>query len=414
MLQRILFKKVFRRSTKSYWLTQIKQMSNNAIKNENSNNEVSNIDESMRDSSHSSYNTEEVLYLLKEATTFKDVNNNDWMTTPYPKGVSLHQEEKNTEYTDPSNTSVLLFPGQGTIKVGSIKKYIHFTAAKELFEIANEIVNYDLLKLCLNGPQDKLNRTEFNQAATVISSLAALEKIKAETPKVFETCIAAAGYSVGEISALILSGAITFEDGIRLVWARGKAMQEAADKVPQGMVSITCLPKAQVAKACEEARKWAMDLGVENPVCRVAIYLYTERKILAGNLEALEYIEKHQTQFGLTNVTKLPVSGAFHTPLMEPALKSVFEVLNTIEINEPRCKVYSNYKVHPYTNLRFMKKYILKQIVSPVKWEQCLQMIYNRPDGTPFPQTYDIGSQGRMKSLLKLVNAKACRSCVVI
>ncbi|CAK9821489.1 Probable malonyl-CoA-acyl carrier protein transacylase, mitochondrial [Anthophora retusa] len=382
MFQRILFKQTLSRSKKRCWLTQINQISNDSIKPESSDDKVSDINE--KDPSDYPYNTQKVSQLLKEAAVFKDIKNNDWMTTPYPKDISIHQEKKEYD-TNPSDTSVLLFPGQGTIKVGLIKKYIDFPDAKELFNIANEIVNYDLLKLCLNGPQEKLNRTEFNQAATVVSSLAALEKLKADTPRVFETCVATAGYSVGEITALILSGAITFEDGIRLVWTRGKAMQKAADKVPQGMLSVSHTPQSQVSKACEEAKKWAIDLGVENPVCRVAIYLHTEKKILAGNLEALEYIEKHQTQFGLTNVTKLPVSGAFHTELMEPALKPVNELLRTIEISEPR-----------------------------FKWEQCLQKLYNRADGTPFPQTYDVGSQGRMKVILKLVNAKACKWCTVI
>lgn len=99
---------------------------------------------------------------------------------------------------------------------------------------------------------------------------------------------------------------------------------------------------------------------------------------------------------------------------MEPALRMVFETLSSMNIHEPRCKVYSNYKAVPYSNLRFAKKYILKQIVSPVRWEQCLQGIYNRPEGTPFPQTYDVGSGGRMKAILKLINAKACRTCTAI
>lgn len=89
-------------------------------------------------------------------------------------------------------------------------------------------------------------------------------------------------------------------------------------------------------------------------------------------------------------------------------------MLNSIKINEPRCTVYSNYRGLPYNNLRYVKKYILKQIVSPVKWEQCLQNIYNRPKGTLFPETYDVGSEGRMRIILKFINAKASRSCTVI
>ncbi|KAK1117632.1 hypothetical protein K0M31_015805 [Melipona bicolor] len=413
MFQQKLCKKILPCIPKCYW-SRINQISNDYVKDESSNSEASNTDRSKQDSSQCSYKTQEVLHLLEKAATFESVKDKNWMTTPYPKNIPLNYNEDTKSSINPKNTSVLLFPGQGTIKVGMVKKYMNYPGAKKLFEITNEITNYDLLKLCLNGPQKELNRTEFNQAATVVSSLVALEKIRAEDPKVFETCVATAGYSVGEITALILSGIITFEDGIRLAWTRGKAMQHASNLVPQGMLSVVYTPKTQLSKVCTEAENWARDMGIENPICRTAIFLCSERKIIAGNVEALDYLENHKTQFGLTKMSRLPVSGAFHTPLMEPALKAIAKILGSIEINEPRCKVYSNYKAVPYTDLRYVKKYILKQTVSPIRWEQCLQHIYNRPDGTPFPQTYDIGSDGRMKTILKLVNAKASRSCTVI
>ncbi|XP_076634823.1 malonyl-CoA-acyl carrier protein transacylase beg [Colletes latitarsis] len=366
------------------------------------------------DNFESSYNTQDVSHLLEQSTTYKDANDKNWATTPYHKDVPVKKTDDEEPSIDPESTSVLLFPGQGTIRVGTVKKYMHFPAAKELFDSANEILNYDLLKLCLNGPQEKLDRTEFNQAATVVSSLAALEKLREERPTALNNCVATAGYSVGEITSLILSGAITFEDGIRLVHVRGKAMQYAADQIPQGMMSVVCTREAEVSKACIDAEKWAMEMGIENPICRVAIFLCTERKILAGNIEALQYIEKHSKEFGFRNISRLPVSGAFHTPLMNPSLKPVFKILTSIEIDEPRCKVYSNYKGKPYGTLKFMKKYILKQIVSPLKWEQCIQSIYNRPQNTSFPKTYDIASEGRMKTILKLINAKAHNSCIAI
>ena len=99
---------------------------------------------------------------------------------------------------------------------------------------------------------------------------------------------------------------------------------------------------------------------------------------------------------------------------MEPALNSIHKILSSIEVNDPRCHVYSNYKATPYSNLRVMKKCILKQIISPVKWEQCMQKIYNRAPGMQFPKTYDIGSEGRMKTILKLINTKAADSCIII
>lgn len=213
---------------------------------------------------------ENVTRLLKEAATYSDAKDTSWATSPYPAGApTVVDEEKVMKPTiDPMDTCVLLFPGQGTIKVGSVQKYLHFPQAKELFEIANEILDYNLLKLCLNGPQEKLDQTCFNQPATVVASLAALEKLREERPRVFETCTTAAGYSIGELTALIFSGALSFEDGIRLVSVRGAAMQYASDKLPQGMMSVFCTPNAKLAEACKNAQNWAQDCGVSDPVCQ--------------------------------------------------------------------------------------------------------------------------------------------------
>ncbi|XP_011629526.1 probable malonyl-CoA-acyl carrier protein transacylase, mitochondrial [Pogonomyrmex barbatus] len=358
---------------------------------------------------------ENVSRLLREAATYSDAKDTSWATSPYPADAPTSVEEEVVKpKIDPLDTCVVLFPGQGTIKVGMVEKYLRFPQAKELFEIANEILNYDLLKLCLKGPQEKLNQTRFNQPATVVTSLAALEQLREERPRVFETCKATAGYSVGELTALIFSGALSFEDGIRLVSVRGTAMQYASDKCPQGMLSVYCTPAAQVVEACKHAQKWAQDCGVETPVCQVAIYLYTQTKILAGNIQALEYIEKNATKYGLSKLTRLPVSGAFHTKLMEPALKSFGKMLHTFEFDEFRCQVYSNYKGCTYGNTGVIKKYLPKQIVSSVKWEQIMQLLYNRPEGMAFPRTFDVGSGGRMSTILKLINAKAHEHCIVV
>lgn len=144
----------------------------------------------------------------------------------------------------------------------------------------------------------------------------------------------------------------------------------------------------------------------------MAVYLYTQSKIVAGNVEALEYIEKNAKKYELSKLSRLPVSGAFHTKLMEPALKSFGKMLSTLEIDEPRCKVYSNYKGYPYANSRLIRRHLPKQIVSPVRWEQSMQLAFNRPEGTAFPRTFDIGSGGRMRTILKQINAKAYNHCI--
>ncbi|XP_011879509.1 PREDICTED: probable malonyl-CoA-acyl carrier protein transacylase, mitochondrial [Vollenhovia emeryi] len=357
---------------------------------------------------------ENVSRLLKDAATYSDANDKSWSTSPYPADVPTSVEEVAKPQIDPLDTCIVLFPGQGTLKVGKVQKYLRFPQARELFEIANEILDYNLLKLCLQGPQEKLDQTRFNQPATVVSSLAALEQLREERPRVFETCKVAAGYSVGELTALIFSGALSFEDGIRLVAVRGNAMQYASDKCPQGMLSVYCTPEAKVSQACNDAQKWAQDCGVEVPVCQVAIYLHTQSKILAGNTQALEYIEKNANKYGFSKLARLPVSGAFHTKLMEPTLKSFGKMLYTIEFDDFRCRVLSNCKGHEYGNTRLIRKYLIKQIVSPIKWEQSMQLLYNRPEGTAFPRTFDVGSGGRMATILKLINAKAQDHCIVV
>ncbi|XP_043673355.1 probable malonyl-CoA-acyl carrier protein transacylase, mitochondrial [Vespula pensylvanica] len=374
------------------------------------------ITEKKNDDPNNTSNEEEVKRLLKEAATYSDANDKNWATTPYPANAptSVEEENINIPKVNPVERSIILFPGQGTLKVGAIKKYLRFPGVKDIFDLANEILGYNLLNICLKGPQDKLDLTKFNQPATVVSSLAALEQLREERQNVFETCIGTAGYSVGELSALIFSGAISFEDGIRLVAVRGNMMQMASDKIGQGMLSVYCPPQIKLSKVLEDAIAWARDLGVPNPICKVSVFLYTQNKIIAGNEEALRYIEKNAKVVGLQKLKRLPVSGAFHTPLMQPAIQKFCEKLREIPLEEPRTKVYSNYTGRPYRNTKSIKGLLVKQIISPVKWEQCIQRIYKRPEGTPFPRTFDVGSGGRMKTILKLINAKAAESCIVI
>lgn len=419
MLQRALLGKTPHNLSRLLSL-RVRKFSESVSSKEDDNDSPSNTDESQNKSSISDIETptgeENVARLVKEAATYSDAKDTNWSTTPYPANVPTFVEEEivTKPKVDPLDTSIVLFPGQGTLKVGSVQKYLRFPQARELFEIANEILDYDLLKLCLNGPQEKLNQTRFNQPATVVTSLAGLERLREERPRVFDTCVATAGYSLGELTALIFSGALNFEDGIRLVSVRGNAMQYASEKSPQGMLSVYCSPDTKLTEACKDAKQWALDNGVEDPVCQVAIYLYTQMKILAGNAQALEYIEKNAEKYKLRKLTRLPVSGAFHTKLMEPALKSFGKMLDTVEIDKPRCQVYSNYKAYPHSNPKLIRKYLLKQIVSAVKWEQSMQLLYNRPPGSAFPRTFDVGSGGRMGTILKLINAKAQDHCISV
>lgn len=269
MLQRALFDKTAPCLSRLLFLRQMNKFSDSITRNES---DESNIGESQGKPAAGDVEIplgeENVSRLLKEAATYSDVKDTNWATSPYPADAPTSVEEEVKPKINPLDTCIVLFPGQGTIKVGMVQKYLRFPQARELFEIANEILNYNLLKLCLKGPQEKLDQTCFNQPATVVNSLAALEQLREERPRIFETCKAVAGYSVGELTALIFSGALSFEDGIRLVSVRGAAMQYASNKLPQGMLSVYCTPQAALSKACEDAQKWAQDCGVQVPVCQ--------------------------------------------------------------------------------------------------------------------------------------------------
>lgn len=272
MFQRTLTSKTVSRLSRLIPVSRIRKFSD--ITSTKNNDNSLNVDESQDRSSindNESLSSEEnVSRLLKEAATYSDAKDTSWATSPYPAGAptALEEEKIVKPKIDPDDTSTVIFPGQGIIKAGFVKQYLRYPQAKELFELANEVLNYNLLDLCLNGPQEKLNKTRFNQPATVVASLAALEKLREERPKVFDTCVAVAGYSIGELTALIFSGALSFEDGVRLVSVRANGMQYASERSPQGMISVYCTPQAKVIEACNNAKTWAQDIGVPDPVCQ--------------------------------------------------------------------------------------------------------------------------------------------------
>lgn len=363
---------------------------------------------------------ENLLNLIKDSANFNEITNNNWSTTPYNSAgekiaLLCNNNKKNKIKINPTDTTIFMFPGQGTLKIGAIKKYLHYPRVKELFDISNQVLGYDILNICLNGPQDKLNKTEYNQVATILTSLSALEKIWEETPLAVDNCKAALGYSVGELTALIFSGALTIEDGIRLAGIRGAAMQYASDQEPnQGMLTVVSKSRVNINKACKDATDWAINMGISLPVCQIAIYLCNQTRVLAGHEKSLEYIINNNKNYKINIIKRLSVSGAFHTPLMKPALKSYIKALNEIEIQEPRVTVYSNITAEPYKSCNQIRKSLPKQIISPVKWEQILHSVYKRPHGNTFPRTFDLGSNGTMKTILEKNNFAAADSCTTV
>nr|XP_033809319.1 malonyl-CoA-acyl carrier protein transacylase, mitochondrial [Geotrypetes seraphini] len=310
----------------------------------------------------------------------------------------------------PLDSSIMLFPGQGSQFVGMGKGLLKYPTVRAMFEAAKSVLGYDLLYLCLNGPQEELSRTVHCQPAVFIASLAAVEKLNQEKPEAIEKCVAAAGFSIGEFAALVFAGAMDFTEALYAVKVRAEAMQQASDAVPSGMLSVIGRPQSKYNFACLEAQEHCKSLGIEKPVCIVANYLFPDGRVIAGHLQALQFLQKNSRTYHFLHTKMLQVSGAFHTRLMEPALEPLAEVLKKINFQKPFISVYSNVDGKKYRHTEHIHCLLAKQLVSPVKWEQTMHAIYERKQGIQFPQTYEVGPGTQLGTILKTCNLKAWNS----
>ncbi|EHH20300.1 hypothetical protein EGK_03124 [Macaca mulatta] len=315
-----------------------------------------------------------------------------------------------TERRMPGQCSVLLFPGQGSQVVGMGRGLLGYPRVRELYAAARRVLGYDLLELSLHGPQETLDRTVHCQPAIFVASLAAVEKLHHLQPSVIENCVAAAGFSVGEFAALVFAGAMEFAEGLYAVKIRAEAMQEASEAVPSGMLSVLGQPQSEFNFACLEAREHCKSLGMENPVCEVSNYLFPDCRVISGHREALRFLQKNSSKFHFRRARMLPVSGAFHTRLMEPAVEPLTQVLKAIDIKKPLVSVYSNVHGHRYMHPSHIQKLLAQQVVSPVKWEQTMHAIYERKKGREFPQTFEVGPGRQLGAILKSCNMQAWKS----
>nr|XP_046235119.1 malonyl-CoA-acyl carrier protein transacylase, mitochondrial [Scatophagus argus] len=308
---------------------------------------------------------------------------------------------------DPDERSVLLFPGQGSQFVGMARGLLKYPNVKEMFTVAQKVLGYDLLSLCLDGPEEDLMKTVHCQPAVFVTSLAAVEKLNHEKPKVVEMCVAAAGFSVGEFAALVFSGSMNFAEALYAVKVRAEAMQKASELVPSGMLSVIGRPQAQYKYACVQAKEYCKSQGIEEPVCSVANYLFPDGRVVAGHQKALDFLQQNSRHLNFMRTKPLPVSGAFHTELMQSAVEPLREVLRQVEIRRPEISVYSNVDGKRYMNESHVRRQLAKQLVSPVKWEQTLHEIYERTQGQKFPHTYEVGPGRQLGSTLQKCNRKA-------
>lgn len=269
-------------------------------------------------------------------------------------------------------------------------------AAHQLYERANSILGYDLLRLCLEGPAEKLDSTVHSQPALFVTSLAALEWLKANKPEVVSDCQAAAGLSLGEYTALVFAGVMSFEDGLKVVQQRGQAMQDSADAVPSGMVSILGLSPEQIEQVCNDAR-------AEGEVLQIANYLCPGNTVVSGHKGACDRVADLATKAGAMKTIRLAVAGAFHTPLMQPAVDRLAAALSQVSLNKPRIPVISNVDAAAHDDPETIRELLVQQVVSPVQWEDSQRKLLAEGYG-PF---WEVGPQRVLRGLLKRMDRKA-------
>jgi [acyl-carrier-protein] S-malonyltransferase len=266
--------------------------------------------------------------------------------------------------------TAFLFPGQGSQSVGmGYELYEQYEEARARFEVANEMLgDVDLLTLMfglessITDPEEMLKQTEITQPALYAHSLAIMAVLDAEgvQPDM------AAGHSLGEYSALAAVGALSFEDGLRVVRRRGELMSEAGDRRPGTMAAVLGADIAHIESVCEE-------ISTEGEgVVQLANYNAPGQIVISGDVDAVE----RATGAIDGRAMPLPVSGAFHSPLMEYAREGLAEVLNTVTLQRPRCPVYPNVTAEPTTDPDEIRQRLTEQLRSPVRWAPTLRRMH--------------------------------------
>ncbi|MDE0818239.1 MAG: acyltransferase domain-containing protein, partial [Pirellulaceae bacterium] len=246
-----------------------------------------------------------------------------------------------------------LFPGQGAQAVGMAQELVEqLPTAAALFTQASEILGYDLAHLCAQGPAEKLNTTDHSQPALFVASLAALESLKASDPQTVDACTATAGLSLGEYTALVFAGVMSFEDGLRVVQQRGSAMQAAALQADSTMVSLLGLSTDDVQQLVDSCRG-------DGEVLQIANYLCPGNIVVSGSSTACERIQVAAVEAGAMKAIPLAVAGAFHTGIMQAAVEPLQQVLENVTLNAPRIPVISNVDASVHSDPEIIRQHLV-------------------------------------------------------
>jgi [acyl-carrier-protein] S-malonyltransferase len=255
-----------------------------------------------------------------------------------------------------------VFPGQGAQFVGMGKDlYESNPLAKELFEKANDILGYRITDIMFDGTDEDLKQTKVTQPAvflhSVISAICMGDEFKPDMT---------AGHSLGEFSALVAAGALSFEDGLRLVYARAMAMQKACDAAPSTMAAIIGLPDEKVVEVCQT-------VSTDDSVVVAANFNCPGQIVISGNVEAVKLACEKMKEAGAKRALPLNVGGAFHSPLMQPAKEELQKAIEQTEVKAPKCPVYQNVDALPHTDPEEIKANLIAQLTSSVRWTESVK-----------------------------------------
>ena len=254
---------------------------------------------------------------------------------------------------------VYVFPGQGSQFSGMGKNlYEQSNAAKALFEQANDILGFRITDIMFNGTGEQLQQTKVTQPAIFLNSVI----LAKETPDFQPDMVA--GHSLGEFSALVAAGGLSFEDGLKLVSKRALAMQKACEQNPSTMAAVLGLDDATIEAIC---------IGITDAVVVAANYNCPGQVVISGSFEGIAKATELLKAAGAKRVLPLPVGGAFHSPLMQSAREELAAAIEATEFKTPICPLYQNVNAEPSTDVQVIKTNLIAQLTAPVRWTQSVQ-----------------------------------------
>ena len=281
-----------------------------------------------------------------------------------------------------------VFPGQGAQFTGMGKTlYDNNSEVKNLFEQANEILGFRISDIMFEGSAEDLKKTNVTHSAVFLHSIATVKTLENFSPN------AVAGHSLGELSALVASGALNFEDGLKLVSQRANAMQKACELKKSTMAAILGLEDSLVEEVCEKT----------NGIVVAANYNCPGQLVISGEVEAVESACEKLKEAGARRALILPVGGAFHSPLMNPAKEDLQKAIENTTFNNPICPVYQNVTAFGVKDANEIKQNLIAQLTAPVKWTQTVQQMI--ADG--ITEFVEMGPGKTLQGLIKKVDRKA-------